>query len=142
MNQPALLAYAITCVILCAQLISLWIYSGVVRGRTKTALNQEDAAHFGATLVDSDPPSVARILRVHANGQANVYPFLALGLVYVLAGGGATWAAVVFAVFVVARLLHTVMYLKERQPWRMVAFLAGMLATVALMISVILLAVR
>ena len=137
MNTSTLPAYALTSAVLCAQLLLLWIASGVVRGRTKTALNPEDAAAFGTVLVDADPPSVARVLRVHANGQATVYPFLALGLVFVLLGGGIAWAAPIFAAFVAARLLHMLAYLKEWQPWRTVFFLVGMVATLTLLVRIV-----
>lgn len=136
MNTSALLAYAIASSVLCIQLLLLWMASGLVRGRTKTTLNPEDAAAFGSVLVDTDPPAVARMLRVHANGQATVYPFLVLGLVFVLLGGGIGWAAPIFAAFVAARLLHTLAYLREWQPWRSVFFLVGMLATVTLAVRI------
>ena len=142
MNTSTLTAYVLTSAVLCAQLLLLWMTSGLVRGKTKTTLNEEDAAQFGGTLVDKDPPPVARLLRVHANGQATVYPFLVLGLVYVLLGGGATLAAWLFAVFVVARLLHTLAYIKELQPWRTVFFLIGMAATFVLLGTDVWLALR
>jgi hypothetical protein len=46
----------------------------------------------GAAVAEIDPPIVARILRAHRNAEATIYPFLLLGLVYVLAGGGSKTA--------------------------------------------------
>ena len=63
LNNPAFLVYAITCLVLCANLLFLWAYSGVTRAKTKTAMNEEDAARFGASLTEIDPPQVARVLR-------------------------------------------------------------------------------
>jgi prostaglandin-E synthase 1 len=133
---PALGAYAVTCLLLVAKLMFLWAYSGITRGKTRTALNPEDAAHFGAELRDGDPPEVARILRAHRNAEAVTYPFLLLGLVYVWLGGGLKLASALFAVFVVARYVHAFTYLKALQPWRTVSFAIGGLAMIALLLDI------
>jgi prostaglandin-E synthase 1 len=137
MNSPLFVAYAITALALSLNLIVLWAMSGVVRTQSKTALNPEDAAQFKVAQADADPPSVARVLRAHANAEASIYPFLILGLVYVLAGGGCKTGAIIFAVFVVARALHSVFYVTARQPWRTISFAIGGLATLALMIALV-----
>lgn len=141
-NNPAFVIYAVTCLLLCANLILLWAFSGATRGKTKTAINPEDAAKFGGTLVDADPPEVARVLRAHTNGQANIYPFLFLGLVFVLAGGSALAAEITFGIFVAARFAHTYVYLAGKQPWRSIFFIIGGLATIALMVEIVCLLVR
>ncbi len=142
LDHSAFLAYAIACVVLSGNLMFLWFYSARVRSNGKTAMNEEDAVQFKATLVPTDPPAVARVLRAHDNAQASTYPFLFLGLTFVLAGGGATVAAVLFTVFTVARLLHTVAYLKAWQPWRTAFFLTGALCIFALMIGIVWLVLR
>lgn len=136
-SNPAFIVYALSCLMLGANLIFLWALSGVTRGRTKTAINAEDAAKFGGTLMEVDPPEVARVLRAHSNAQANIYPFLFLGLVFVLAGGSADVANIIFGIFVAARFAHSYVYLKGKQPWRSIFFIIGGLATIALMISII-----
>lgn len=89
LNNSTFLAYAITCLVLCGNLLFLWGYSGAARAKTKTAMNEEDAIRFSASLAEIDPPKVARVLRAHSNAEASIYPFLFLGLVFVLAGGPA-----------------------------------------------------
>lgn len=141
-SNPTFVIYAVTCLLLCANLIFLWAFSGATRGKTKTAINAEDAARFGGTLLDADPPEVARVLRAHANGQANIYPFMFLGLVFVLAGGSTMAAEIIFGIFVAARFAHTYVYLAGKQPWRSIFFIVGGLATIALMIAIVCLLVR
>ena len=136
-SNPTFVVYAISCLVLCANLIFLWAFSGATRGKTKTAINAEDAAKFGGTLVEADPPEVARVLRAHTNAQANIYPFLFLGLVFVFAGGSADVAKIIFGIFIAARFAHTYVYLKGKQPWRSIFFIVGGLATIALMIAII-----
>jgi microsomal prostaglandin-E synthase 1 len=136
-SNPAFFIYAIACVALAANLLFLWGYSGSVRTRTRIAINPEDSAYFGASVADVDPPEVARVLRAHANAGATIYPFLILGLVFVLAGGGAASAAIIFGTFTVARLGHSIVYLRAKQPWRTCAFVVSALALIALMLDII-----
>ncbi|AXQ30116.1 MAPEG family protein [Solimonas sp. K1W22B-7] len=135
-QYPALGAYALTSILLVLNLLFLWGYSGATRGRTKIAINPEDAARFGGTLRDTDPPEVARVLRAHRNAEAAIYPFLLLGLVYVLLGGGLKLASALFAVFVFARYVHSWAYLSATQPWRTISFIIGGLATIVLLLDI------
>jgi microsomal prostaglandin-E synthase 1 len=137
LHNPALPAYSVACLVLCANLIFLWAYSGAVRGKTKTAMNQEDSELYGAALAENDPPAVARVLRAHDNAQANIYPFLFLGLVFVLNGGSATAAEITFGIFTVARIGHSFAYLSGKQPWRSISFIVGGLAIIALMVEIV-----
>jgi uncharacterized MAPEG superfamily protein len=130
----ALYAYAITAIVLCTNLLILWIYSGTVRSKTKIAINPEDAEQFKTRLEEFDPPEVRRVLRAHANAQAAIVPFLILGLVYVLIGGTASTAKIIFAIFTVARLLHSIAYLAAKQPWRSIFFVIASLALGALLV--------
>jgi uncharacterized MAPEG superfamily protein len=132
----AFVSYAVACAVLLTHLQTIWLYSGFVRSKTGTAPNPEDAR--GKTTVrDADPPEVARVLRVHANGQASVYPFLFLGLVYVLAGGSADFAAWDFGIFAAARILHSVAYLAGRQPWRSIFYATSTAAFLALLVQIV-----
>jgi uncharacterized MAPEG superfamily protein len=130
-TQPAFVAYVIALIVLSLNMLVLWAYSGAVRGKTKTTPNQEDAKT--AQLVESEPPEVARVLRAHKNATANILPFLFLGLAYVLAGGSAVVAQVLFGGFTAARLAHSFAYLGGKQPWRTIFYAVGALATVVLM---------
>ncbi|MGH6999894.1 MAG: MAPEG family protein [Stellaceae bacterium] len=121
------------CVVLAIDLLVLWGYSGAVRAKVGVAINPEDAARFGVPLSQTDPPEVARVLRAHSNAQASIFPFLLLGLVFVLIGGPTWIAAILFAIFTAARIAHSVSYLLGKQPWRTLAFIVGGLTTVALM---------
>jgi prostaglandin-E synthase 1 len=135
--SPAFIAYAVTAIVLCLNLMFLWGFSGGARSQSKVAINPEDAALFGAALQETDPPAVARVLRAHANAGATIYPFLLLGLVFVLAGGSALAAEIIFAVFVLARLAHSGFYLAGKQPFRTIAFTISAVALLALIVALI-----
>ena len=89
---PAFAAYAASLIVVSLNLLGLWVYSGTVRGKTKTTPNTEDAGTVakGATVVETNPAAVARVLRAHSNAMANIVPFALVGLVYVLTGASST----------------------------------------------------
>jgi uncharacterized MAPEG superfamily protein len=136
-DHSTFVAYCVAALILCLNLLVLWGYSGGVRTGSKQAVNPEDAALFGVTLEPTDPPAVARVLRAHANAQALIYPFLIVGLLYVLACGPSLAATIIFAIFVCGRLAHSAFYLAGRQPWRTVSFVISALALIAMMVALI-----
>jgi uncharacterized MAPEG superfamily protein len=137
-TNPAFRVYAVSAALLCLNLLGLWVWSGAVRGRSRTQMNPEDSVVLaGRTLVERDPAEVARVLRAHANAMANVVPFLVLGFLYVILGASRTGALAYFGVFTVARWAHSVTYVAGLQPWRTVAFAIGLLAEVGLLAQVL-----
>ena len=138
-TNPAFVAYALACVVLCLNLLFLWNWSGAVRARSKTTLNPEDAKTVskGAGLVEGDPAAVARVLRAHRNAADNTVIFFVLGALYVITGASARGAQIYFGVFTGARILHTITYLGEAQPWRSMFYGISVLATLGLVVQVV-----
>jgi uncharacterized membrane protein YecN with MAPEG domain len=122
-------------VILCLNLMFLWAYSGSIRTKTKSTLNPEDALTIvkGASVVTSDPPEVARVLRAYGNAAANIFPFAMLGFLYVVYGASPLMCGILFGIFTLARLGHSFAYLGEKQPWRTLLFTVGGLDTLVLL---------
>ena len=136
-HNPAFVAYAVCAALLCLNLFGLWLYSGLTRNGTRTLMNAEDSALLkGRSVVERDPPDVARVLRAHANAMANVLPFLILGFLYVLLGAGRSGALAYFGIFTVARYVHSVAYVAALQPWRTVSYIVGLLASIGLIVQV------
>jgi prostaglandin-E synthase 1 len=131
-------AYTLSCIVLTINLLALWILSGARRVRTGIAINPEDAARYGVPVSDTDPPAVARLLRAHRNAEATIYPFLVLGLLWVLAGGTARVAVPIFILFVLARIAHSIVYVRGLQPWRTITFALSLVALVALLLATLL----
>lgn len=134
-SNSTLWAYALTSIVLSLNLLALWISSGAKRVRAGLAINPEDGARYGVAVSETDPPEVARYLRAHRNAEATIYPFLLLGVVYVLAGGTARVAVPIFILFAFARFAHSVVYLRALQPWRTITFSVSLLAIIALMLA-------
>lgn len=136
-SAPTLLAYALTSILLTLNLLALWVTSGARRARAGVAINPEDGARYGVPVSETDPPEVARYLRAHRNAEATIYPFLVLGVVYVLAGGVASVAIPIFVIFALTRLAHSFVYVQALQPWRTISFALSLLTIVALMLATV-----
>lgn len=117
-QDPVFFAFAVSTVVLTANILVLWNMSGAVRGKTGTTANPEDAAAFKRNVADADPPEVARVLRAHRNTADNTYAFLLLGLVFMHLGPSALEAQIFFYGFAALRVLYSFFYLKGIQPWR------------------------
>lgn len=136
-SDATLFAYSITTVVLIINLLVLWIGSGIKRTSSGVAINREDGASRGVPVSETDPPDVARYLRAHRNAEATVYPFLILGMIYILIGGEGRVAIPIFAAFVFARTAHSINYIRAIQPWRTIAFASSLLAIIALNIAIV-----
>jgi prostaglandin-E synthase 1 len=139
-ENPTFFIFAVSAIILSVNLLALWAYSGIARG--KRPINEEDAIAFKVPLQGAEPSEVARVLRAHRNAEASIYPFIVIALLFVFAGGAPGFAKIVFGIFVAARLLHSLVYLAGKQPWRTIFFIVGNIATVALLINLIMLLVH
>ncbi len=136
-ENPAFALYALCSAIVALQLIALALWTGTVRVFRKQYVNPEDARFNKAANVEVDHPDVARVRRAHANLLENAVPFFVLGLLYVLCGAGAKGAMIYFFTFTGARLLHTVFYLRQIQPFRTAMFGVGALAMIGMGVQVI-----
>src|SRR5260370_40263984 len=120
------------CIVLCLNLLMLWVSSGAIRAKGGVAINPEDGTRYGVPVSELDPPSVARVLRAHRNAEATIYPFLLLGLIYVLLGGGLWAAAPIFVLFTAARIAQSMCHLQASQPARTITFPLSLVTRLAL----------
>ncbi len=110
--------------------------SGVVVNPEDTGVNP------GSHAEPQEAPETLRAKRAHLNDVENIPGFLALAIVFTLAGGSSTGAWSYFATYFVARTLHTVFYLNGVQPWRTAMFALGQLAQLGMIVQILLLAFR
>lgn len=137
LSLPGFRLYAVCTILLVIKMFAVGVYTGMVRSKFKVAVNPEDAKQFGAQLVETDHPEVARVLRAHRNDLENIPAFLFLGLIAVLAGAPAVGLSICFIAFTVARFAHSVAYLKGLQPWRSMSFGIGTLSMLVLMVLIV-----
>jgi uncharacterized MAPEG superfamily protein len=129
--------YALTAVLLALKMAAISVVQGRARTAAKKFLNPEDARALGGEAVAEEVETVVRGGRAWRNDLENIPIFLILAWVYVAAGLSTTLFFIYCAVFVVARIVHTICYLNAVQPLRTISYSIGALAMLALMINLI-----
>ncbi len=127
--------YALMAIILSLKMFAIGVVQGLARAGAKKFANPEDAKMFGAELVPQEVPTVQRANNAWRNDLENIPIFLILALVYVIAGLSPRSFIAYSVIFTVARILHTIFYLKAMQPWRTIAFTIGAVAMFGLIIQ-------
>lgn len=136
MSDPLRL-YALTATLLALHLIALALWTGTVRVRRKQWINPEDAAFNKGAQVAVEDEAVLRAKRAHMNAIENALPFFVVGALYAATAPSKNAALAYFGTFAAARLLHSVVYLWGRQPFRTMMFAIGVLATLGMAVHVI-----
>jgi prostaglandin-E synthase 1 len=139
--DPRFKIYALCCVILSLQMLVLGAMTAAKRANRKGYLNPEDVkvSFKDARLVEGgEHPDVARVIRAHRNLLESLPLFFALGLTCVLAGISPLGATICFGAFTGARLLHSVVYIKELQPFRTMSYAIASLALIGMMVQIVL----
>jgi len=132
--MPLLRIYALTTIVLALKMIALSIAQGRARTAAKVFVIPEDAKLFGGTVATEDAPAVRRASKAWLNDLENIPIFLILALIYAIAGLSTTAFLFYCAVFTLARILHTIFYLRAAQPARTIVYAIGAAASLALMI--------
>jgi glutathione S-transferase len=130
--------YALITVILFFKMFAL---SGVqARGRlsTKTFVTAEDARYFaGSEPAPDEAPIVKRAAMAWRNDLENIPIFLFLAMIYVTLGCWPAGAFIYFSIFAMARILHSVVFLRGLQPWRTIFYGFGIMICVILSIHIL-----
>ena len=137
LENPAFKLYALVSSLLALQLLILAGWTGAVRNKHKSYVNPEDATVLKGTPTDNDHPDVLRVKRAHQNAMESAIPFFAVGLMYTLTGATKTGAQAYFLTFLAARVLHSVFYLAQKQPFRTISYAVGALAITGMAVQVI-----
>lgn len=123
----ALSVYAICVVALFLKMFAVSCYQGLIRIRFRAFTNTEDAAVFNRIARKKELAQVTRAARVWANDLESIPAFFALGGLAVAMNAHACITAWLSVLFTVARVLHTLAYLKGVQPWRTIFYGVGIL---------------
>jgi len=113
------------------------VVQGVARTREKKFVNPEDARTLHGDAVADEVATVQRAARAWRNDLENIPIFLILAWIYVSAGLSTTPFVIYCAVFVAARILHTICYLNAIQPLRTISYTVGALAMLGLIVNLI-----
>ena len=138
-HSQSFAVYALFAAALSLLLIVVDSASGGFRAASKTTPNPEDVGSTakGATVVPHDPESVARVARAHRNAMANILPFLVVMFLFVALGATTQWVTILCGVFLFARVMHAVVYIRGLQPWRTISFTIGQICTGIALVMVV-----
>ncbi|AAN68262.1 MULTISPECIES: MAPEG family protein [Pseudomonas] len=125
--SSALQAYALCVVVLFLKTFLVSCYQGYHRLRFVAFTNPEDAAVFRRIAQAVERPQVIRAAKVWANDLENIPMFFALGGLAVALEAATLPVLWLSVVFTVARVLHTLAYLRGLQPWRTLFYGIGVI---------------
>jgi glutathione S-transferase len=130
--------YALTTVILFFKVLANSAVQALARVSTRTFVTDEDARFFAqAPPAPDELPIVKRAAAAWRNDLENVPIFLFLGLIYVTLGCWPGGVYIYFTIFVIARILHTIAYLRGLQPARTIFYSLGVFVCFALSIQIL-----
>jgi len=135
---PAYRPLVVFSVLLVLKMIALVFVTGYQRLRSKVVLNPEDVGVVPWAHVEpQEAPGTLRAKRAHLNDLENIPVFLILALLFTLSGGSTLGGWAYFGTYFVARVFHSVCYLRAMQPWRTVAFGVGQLAQLGVIVQLV-----
>lgn len=122
-SDPVVQSYILYSAILALKLLSVSTLTSLVRMSRGVFANPEDAKTLKGK-VKFDDPAVERTRRAHLNDLENIPAFWILGALYVTTGPAAAWATLLFRIYTVSRIIHTVVYaiIPFPQPTRAIAY--------------------
>jgi uncharacterized MAPEG superfamily protein len=129
--------FALCCVMLFAKMFAISLVQGWHRIGRLRFVNPEDAAVVGRAPASEEQPQVERAARAWRNDLENITPFFALGVVYLMTDAAPTVAPALFMIFTAARIVHTVCYLRQWQPWRTLAYAIGIVCLLAMCVNIL-----
>ncbi len=130
--------WSLMVVALFGKMVALAMVQGVVRMRGKHFTKPEDATYFGnGTVSETEHPTVALAQAALRNDLENIPIALGLTWAYIITDGPVWLLAIYAVVFVMARAVHSLAYLRPTQPLRNRAYVVGLAVCLALAAQVI-----
>ncbi|KPJ13604.1 Microsomal glutathione S-transferase 1 [Papilio machaon] len=127
LSDPAVQSYILYSAILALKVLVMAFLTSRIRFAKKVFANEEDAKPSKRKVI-LDDPDVERVRRAHLNDLESIPAFWILGALYLTTSPEAAWAALLFRVYTVSRIIHTIVYAVKPlpQPARFIAFLIPM----------------
>ncbi|NMX85005.1 MAPEG family protein [Pseudomonas sp. WS 5010] len=118
--------FALCVLVLFIKMLAISCYQGFFRLRHRAFSNPEDAGFFQRPAIAQELAPVSRAAKAWANDLENIPLFFVLGGLCLALDTNAAATAWLFGLFTVARVLHTLLCLGRRQPWRTLAYGVGL----------------
>ena len=136
LQNPVMQVYLASAVLLGLNLLVLANNTALSRSKAAEVVNPEDRKlnANAAVVLDQGNDRTARYLRAHRNALENIPLFLITGYLLATTSIPMIAAAALFGVFTVARVSHSICYVKGVQPWRTASFGIGFLAQLGVLL--------
>jgi glutathione S-transferase len=135
LNDPAMRLFAIVSLVLVAKMAVVGSYTSILRIGRKVYATPEDYQLQGMAPAARTDADIERVRRAHRNDLENILPFFAVGFFYALTNPSLLMARIYFVGFALARILHSVFYIRSVQPHRTIAFAVGAILMLAMLLS-------
>jgi uncharacterized MAPEG superfamily protein len=122
LGNPAFRLFAIVALILVLKMAAVGMYTSTLRLGRGVYATPEDYALQGMTAKMTSDADVERVRRAHLNDLENILPFFWVGFCFAVTRPPYVAAEVFFIGFAVARILHSIFYIRSMQPHRTIAF--------------------
>jgi len=134
-DNPAMQLYFASAVVLGMNLLVLANNTALSRAKATEVVNPEDKKlnPEAAVVLEGGNDRTFRYRRAHRNALENIPLFLITGYLLALTPIPLAALATIFGIFTVARLGHTICYLKGIQPWRTASFGIGALVQLGIL---------
>ncbi|HEY9843464.1 MAG: MAPEG family protein [Candidatus Sericytochromatia bacterium] len=143
LDPQALKILALCAVLLFFKMAVLGIFQSATRSRLKAYTVPEDALLLGKTEpVTAEHPDLLRANNAYRNDLENIPVFLSLALIFLHLHAGDGAAMVYFPLFTLARIGHSIFYVRGLQPWRSISYGVGLLCTVVMSGQIVFAALR
>ena len=114
--------WALSVLALALKMLVLAALTSRQRLRKRAFASPEDYATQGLDAKSERDPDVERYRRAHRNDLENILPFFVVGAIYAATDPSPLGAWLCLPGFAVARLLHTIFYLRSAMPHRTLAY--------------------
>ncbi|HDZ10070.1 MAPEG family protein [Pseudohongiella sp.] len=129
--------YALATVMLFLKMVAISVFQGQQRFKFKSYKAPEDARAVGVAPAADELPQVQRAARAWLNDLENIPAFWALGWVYIVVDASPLVGPWLFMIFTGARIVHTWCHINALQPWRALAFFAGLLMLLVMSVMIL-----
>jgi glutathione S-transferase len=135
LSNPALRLFGIAYMILVLKMVAVGAYTSILRLRSNIYATPEDYRFRGLAAQSTVSQDIERARRAHRNDLEQILPFFGVGLFYALSHPSMTAAWIYFGGYTVARVLHSIFYIRSMQPHRTVAFTVALLLMLGMLLS-------
>jgi len=135
LDDPVIRLYVIVYVLLVLKMAALGTYTSILRLGRKVYATPEDYDLQGLPRRTTNDEDIERVRRAHRNDLENILPFFVVGFLFLLTQPSWTAAAVYLIGYLIARVAHSVFYVRGMQPHRTIAFTLGGVLTLAMIVQ-------